>query len=75
MKMIRYSIDPNTIKYVKKYGFLSFTRYLSNEYGKKLVDTATKAWFDALKTASKKLSTKQLKQQQNLLLRRSLIMF
>ena len=38
----------------KNMDFYHFPRYLSNEYGKKLLDTATKAWFDALKTDSKK---------------------
>ena len=41
-------------KYVKDYGFLSFTRNLSNEYGKKLSDTDAKVGIDAAKTASKK---------------------
>ena len=40
--MRRYSIEPRTIKYVKRYGFLSFRRNLSNKYGKQLLDTATK---------------------------------
>ena len=31
--MTRYSIEPRMKKYVKGYGFLSFTRNLSNEYG------------------------------------------
>ena len=38
----RYSIKPRTRKYVKDYGFLSFTRNLSNKYGKQLLDTAVK---------------------------------
>ena len=41
-------------KYVKEYGFLSFARKFGDEYGKKLMDTATKAWIDAAKTASKR---------------------
>ena len=44
----------STRKYVKGFGFLSFPRNLSNKYGKKLLDTATKKELDALKTAPKK---------------------
>ena len=40
--------------YVKGYGFMSFARCMSNEYGKKLVDTAKKSATDAIKTASKR---------------------
>ena len=45
----------STRKYVKGFGFLSFPRNLSNKYGKKLLDTATKKELDALKTAPKKV--------------------
>ena len=38
--------------YMKGYGFMSFTRSVSNKYGKKLVDTAKKSATDAIKTAS-----------------------
>ena len=34
---------------------MSFARKLSNKYGKKLLDTATKTELDAIKTASKKV--------------------
>ena len=34
MKM-RYSIEPKSRKYVKGYGFLSFTKTFGNKYGKK----------------------------------------
>ena len=47
--MTRYSIEPRARKYVKKYGFSSFTKSLSNKYGKKLLDTVTKAGIDALR--------------------------
>ena len=47
--MTRYSIEPNSRKYVKEYGFLSFTRNLSNKFGKQLLDTATKTGLDASK--------------------------
>ena len=59
--MTRYSIEPRTSKYVRGYGFLSFTRNMSSKYWKQLLDS-TKTGIDALKTASKKI-IKQLKQQ------------
>ena len=41
---MRYSIEPRERRYVKDYGFLSFTKNigknLSNKYGQKLVDSA-----------------------------------
>ena len=37
-----YSIEPRTRKYVKEYGFLSFTINMSNKYGKQLLDIASK---------------------------------
>ena len=53
---MRYSIQPRERRYVKGYGFLSFSknisRNLSNRYGQKLVDTAKKSATDALKIAS-----------------------
>ena len=63
IEMTRYSIKPRTRTYVKGYGFLSFAINLSNKYGKKLLNTATKTGLDTLKTASKKVAIKQLKQQ------------
>ena len=39
MKM-RYSIEPTDRVYVKRYGFLSLTKHLSNKYSQKLIDTA-----------------------------------
>ena len=56
--MIRYSTKPRFRKYVKGYGFLSFTKNFGNKYGKKLMDTTTKAGMDAAKTASKKVVQK-----------------
>ena len=47
--MIRYSIEPRTIKYVKGYGFLSFTRNNLTNMEKELLDTATKIGLNALK--------------------------
>ena len=55
MEITRYSIDPRTKKYFKGYGFLSVTRNLSNKYGKILLDTATKARPDVVKTAFRKV--------------------
>ena len=50
---IRYSTEPKYIKYVKKYGFLSFSIKFIDKYSKKLKDTGTKTGIDAAKTASK----------------------
>ena len=58
---MRYSIEPITRKYVKGYGFWSFKRSLSSKNGKQLLDAATKAELDALKTATKKVSRKTAK--------------
>ena len=62
---MRYSIEPRDI-YVKRYGFLSFTKNmgksLSNKYGQKLLDSAKKSTTDAIKTASKRAIQKQQKQ-------------
>ena len=55
---MRYSIDPKYRKYVKEYIFWSFSRKFSDEYGKKLMDTATKTGIDAPKTASKRVVQK-----------------
>ena len=53
---MRYSIQPRERRYVKGYGFLSFSknisRNLSNRYGQKLVDTAKNYATDALKISS-----------------------
>ena len=51
---MRYSLEPRDRVYVKRYGFMSFARSMSNKYGKKLVDTAKKSATDAIKTASKR---------------------
>ena len=40
---MRYSLEPKYKKYVQGYGFLSFARTFGDKYGKKLMDTATKA--------------------------------
>ena len=51
---MRYSVEPRDRVYVKRYGFMSFARSMSNKYGKKLVDTAKKSATNAIKTASKR---------------------
>ena len=48
---MRYSTEPKYRKYVKGNGFLSFPRKFGDEYGKKLMNTATKTEIDAAKTA------------------------
>ena len=55
---MRYSTEPKYRKYVKGYGFLSFTRIFGDKYGKKLMDTVTKTGIDAAKTASKRVLQK-----------------
>ena len=53
-----YSTQPKFRKYVKGYGFLSFTRNFCDKYGKKLIDSATKTGIDVAKTASKRVVQK-----------------
>ena len=55
---MRNSAEPRFKKYFKGYGFLSFAKKFGNRYGKKLMDTETKTWMDAAKTASKKVVQK-----------------
>ena len=55
---MRYSTEQEFRKYVKGYGFLSFARKIGDKYGKKLMDTATKAGIDAAKTSSKRVIQK-----------------
>ena len=55
---MRKSLEPNYRKYVKSYGFLSFARKFGDEYGKKLMDSATKTGKDFAKTASKRIIQK-----------------
>ena len=59
--MVRYSIKPRTRKYVKRNGFLSFAKNLSNKYEKKLLDTAKITVLDVAKTTSKKVVYKTAK--------------
>ena len=48
---MRYSIEPRERRYVKGYGFISFTRNFSDEYGKSLMDASKKF----AKTAGKEI--------------------
>ena len=63
---MRYSIEPGDRVYVKGYGFMSFARSMSNEYGNELVDTAKKSATDAIKTASKRAIQKTAEATGNL---------
>ena len=55
---MKYSTEPKFRKYVQGYCFLSFARRLGDRYGKKLIDTATKAGIDAAKTTSQRVVKK-----------------
>ena len=55
---MRYSTELRFRKYVKGYGFLSFAKNVGNEYGKNLIDTATKTGIHAAKTISKRVVQK-----------------
>ena len=64
---MRYSTEPKFRKYVKGYGFSSFSRKFGDKYGKKLMDTATKTGIDAAKTASKQAVQKTAEATENLI--------
>ena len=64
---MRYSTEWKFRKYVKGYSFLSFAKKLGDKYGKKLIDTATKARIDAAKTASKWVVQKIAKNTEDLI--------
>ena len=70
---MRYSLEPRERRYVKGYGFLSFTRNIgkniSNKHGQKLGDTSTKSAIDATKTASKRTIQKTAETTGDLLIR------
>ena len=55
---MRYSIEPKFRKYIKGYGFLSFSKKCGDKNGKKLIDTATKTGIDAAKATSKRIVQK-----------------
>ena len=56
---MKYSAEPKYRKYVKGYGFLSFTRKFGDKYSKRLMDTSTKTGIDASKTVSKRVVQKK----------------
>ena len=64
---MRYSSEPKYRKYVKGYCFLSFARKFGDKYGKKLMDTTTKAGIDPAKTASKRKVQKTVEATRNLI--------
>ena len=64
---MRYSTESKFRKYVKGYSFLSFAKKLGDKYGKKLIDTETKARIDAAKTASKWVVQKIAKNTEDLI--------
>ena len=52
---MRYSIEPKERIYVKGYGFAkNMSKYLSNKYSQKLLDSAKKSTTDAIETVSKR---------------------
>ena len=53
-----YSTEQRFGKHVEGYSFLSFAIKFGNKYGKKLMDTATKAGIDSAKTTSKRVVQK-----------------
>ena len=55
---MRCSIEPRDRIYVKGYGFLSFTKNLSNKFSQKLLDSAKKSITDATKTEYKRVIQK-----------------
>ena len=64
---MRYSTEPRFRKYIKGYGFLSFSRKFGDKYGKILMKTATKTGIDAAKTASKRVAQKNAEATRDLI--------
>ena len=64
---MRHSTEPRFRKYVKRYGFLSFTRKFGDKCGKKLMDTATKTGIDVAKTPSKRVAQKTAEAKEDLI--------
>ena len=64
---MRYSLEPRRRKFVEGYGFLSFARKFGDNYGKKLMDTATKTRIDATKTASRRVVQKPAEETRDLI--------
>ena len=60
---MRYSIDPRKRIYVKRYGFMSFARNLSDKYSKSLIDKGIDVSKNFAETAGKRILKKVQKQQ------------
>ena len=58
---MRHSVEPKDRIYVRRYGFLSFAKNRSNNYGQKHLDSAKKSATDALKPAIKRANQKKQK--------------
>ena len=52
---MRYSIEPRERRYVKRYGFVSFARNVSDKYSKSLIDKGIDVGKKFAKTAGKKI--------------------
>ena len=61
---MRHSVEPKYRKYVQGYGFLSFARKCGDKYGKKLMDTATKAGINTARKFGDKYGKKLMILQQ-----------
>ena len=59
---MRYSIEPRERRYVKGYGFISFSRNFSDKYSKSLIDKGIDVSKNFAKTAGEKYLKKQQKQ-------------
>ena len=58
---MRHSLEPEYIKYVKGYEFLSFARNFGDKYGKKLMNTAIKTGTNFNSKYGKKLADTAIK--------------
>ena len=58
---MRHSIEPDYTKYVKGYGFLSFSGNFGGKYGKKLMNTAIKTDTNFNSKYGKKLTDTAIK--------------
>ena len=58
---MRYSIELRERRYMKGYGFLSFSKNFSNKYGKKLMNTAIETGTNFNGNYGKKLTDTAIK--------------
>ena len=58
---MRYSIEPRERRYIKGYGFLSFTKNFGNKYSKKIMNTAIKTGTNFNSKYGKKLTDTAVK--------------